>query len=114
MIDVQAGDTIVLISPGTSDEKYVVRQVRDNSIIQIRINDGPVDLIPKEYRVIKQAPWTDYKEGYYIKLPNMEASLAAIRALIEDGAQFKVTASGPTASVTIYNGRDRDILERFR
>ncbi len=117
MTDVQVGDTIVLTSPGVADEikdvGFKVERVYGNFIVDIYLKTGRVSLTPEEYRVVKQAPSAQYREGYYIRLPNINAVLAATKALVEDGAEFTVKASGPTASITINNDRDRDTLERF-
>lgn len=49
---------------------------------------------------------------YYIKLPNRRAVQAAVKALLDDGAGFRVTASGDTASITISDTRAWRILEQ--
>lgn len=50
--------------------------------------------------------------GYYIKLSHMKATFVAVQALLEDGAQFTVTASGPTGSITIFETRSESILRQ--
>lgn len=49
---------------------------------------------------------------YYIRLPNRRAVIRAVEALLDDGAEFKVRAVGNTASITINNTRDWDILQQ--
>lgn len=51
-------------------------------------------------------------EGHYVKLLHINATLVAVRALLEDGAQFEVTASGTTGSITIYDSRSLSILRQ--
>lgn len=49
---------------------------------------------------------------HYIKLPHMKATLVAVQALLEDGAGFKVVASGPTGSITVTDTRSESILRQ--
>ena len=50
---------------------------------------------------------------YYIRMADRAVMHAAIDALLDDGAEFTVTTSGDTASITVYDSRSLRILRRF-
>ncbi|KKL70046.1 hypothetical protein LCGC14_2108860 [marine sediment metagenome] len=57
------------------------------------------------------------REGYYVRMPSRQATIAAVNALLDDGASFHVRTSGvgssdAVGSITVWDTRSLSILQQ--